>query len=122
MKNKRNKILLGVDLEEFDIPEEYGQFVPIEKKLHVSLDGLIPLYQLLASHGLKATFFTTAYWAVHFPDWIRELGKRHEIASHSFYHSSFNKEDLALSRKVLHHISGQEITGLRMPRMKKADA
>lgn len=121
MKNKQNRILLGIDLEEFDVPEEYGQQVKLQTKLNVTLHGLIPLYDLLHKHDIKATFFTTAFWASHFPEWIKELAKKHEIASHTYYHNSFKIEDLFTSRKLLQQISGQQVSGLRMPRMKNLD-
>lgn len=111
------KILFSIDLEEFDIPEEYGQQLPLKEKLRVSYPGMKSLQQLMASHKVKATIFTTAFWAQHYPEYIRELAMQHEIASHTFYHNSFKTEDLESSRQVLSEISGQNVIGLRMPRM-----
>jgi peptidoglycan/xylan/chitin deacetylase (PgdA/CDA1 family) len=117
MALQRKKILFSVDLEEFDIPEEYGHAVPAEQKLQVSMLGMQKLDALMDKHGVRATIFTTAFWATQFPDYMKQLAAKHEIASHTFYHNSFKTEDLASSRKVLSDITEQEVVGLRMPRM-----
>lgn len=117
MALQAKKILFSVDLEEFDIPEEYGYTVPVEQKLQVSLLGMQKLERLMQKHGVSATIFTTAYWATQFPDYIKQLAQQHEIASHTYYHNSFETGDLLTSRQTLSEISGQDIIGLRMPRM-----
>ena len=117
----QKRILFGIDLEEFDIPEEYGAMLSSETKLNVTYQGLEVLQKILDTHNTRITFFTTAFWASHFPEKIKELAQKHEIASHSYYHDSFRIEDLSDSRKKLQQISGQEIHGLRMPRMKAVD-
>ncbi|MBS1771869.1 MAG: polysaccharide deacetylase family protein [Bacteroidetes bacterium] len=117
MKYNSKKILFSIDLEEFDIPEEYGEQVPLKQKLETSLEGLKKLEALLDKHNVRCTIFTTAFWASHYPQHIRALSEKHEIASHTYYHNSFKTEDLATSRKVLNEICGQEIAGIRMPRM-----
>jgi peptidoglycan/xylan/chitin deacetylase (PgdA/CDA1 family) len=114
----RKKILLGIDLEEFDIPEEYGQKIDLESKIMVSRVGLQNLLPILDSYHIPVTFFTTAFWAKQEPEIVLKLAARHEIASHTYYHNSFQKEDLQLSRIALSKISGTEVTGLRMPKMK----
>lgn len=115
-------ILLSFDIEEFDIPEEYGQKIDEQTQFEVSLKGLKLLIHLLDKLNIKATFFTTANFAIHNQAIIREISARHEIASHGFYHSSFKKEDLEKSRKVLEKIVETRVTGFRMARLKKIDA
>lgn len=117
MARQARKILFSVDLEEFDIPEEYGFSVPVEQKLEVSLRGMQKLDTLMDEHKVQATIFTTAFWALQFPGYMKELAAKHEIASHTFYHDRFNTEDLLSSRLTLTEISGQDVVGLRMPRM-----
>jgi len=53
-------VLLSFDVEEFDIPEEYGQILNEREKFRVSLKGLEPILQLLERLNIRATFFTTA--------------------------------------------------------------
>ncbi|RYZ19105.1 MAG: DUF3473 domain-containing protein [Chitinophagaceae bacterium] len=109
------QILLSFDVEEFDLPLEYGQSIPIEEQLRVGFAGLLALEPLLQE--VPATLFTTAYFASQYAPAIRGLAERHEIASHTYYHTRFETGDLAASRQLLQEVSGQEVTGLRMPRM-----
>lgn len=112
-------ILLSFDLEEFDIPEEYGQKVPNETKMNVSLEGLKKILMLLDELEIKATFFTTANFALHNKEIVKKASEKHEIASHGLYHSSFSDEDYKKSKIILEKIIHKKISGFRMPRLKK---
>lgn len=114
-------ILLSFDVEEFDIPLEYDQPIPDDEQMETGRLGLEALLPLLDAYKIQSTMFTTANYALHFPIAIKNMAQQHEIASHSFYHSSFKNEDLLQSKKVLEEIIGKKVTGLRMPRMKKVD-
>ncbi|HET6996161.1 MAG TPA: polysaccharide deacetylase family protein [Chitinophagaceae bacterium] len=116
--NKRKVILLSFDVEEFDMPLEYGQLMSIDDQLNKGYEGLVNIKQLLSFTNVPATLFTTANFANHFPGIIRDLSINHEIASHTFYHSFFKLAHLVESRTCLENITGKKITGLRMPRMK----
>ncbi len=111
-------ILLSFDLEEFDVPEDYGRSLDESLKFNVSSQGLDPVLALLDRLQVKATFFVTANFAIHHPSKLLEIAKKHEIASHGFYHSSFEIKDLAASKKALEAIVNQPITGFRMARLK----
>lgn len=115
------KILLSFDVEEFDTPLEYGKDLPFKDQLEYSHRGLLAVLKLLDREQIRATFFTTANFALRFPDLIKEISETHEIASHGYYHSSFKNEDLEISRKVLKKITGKEIYGYRMARMMPVD-
>ncbi|NJR50666.1 MAG: polysaccharide deacetylase family protein [Leptolyngbyaceae cyanobacterium CSU_1_3] len=110
-------ILLSFDLEEFDVPEEYGQAIDDSVKFKVSLQGLEPVLALLNRLNVRATFFITANFAIHHPSKMLEIAKNHEVASHGFYHSSFSTKDLADSKKALEDITSQAVTGFRMARL-----
>ncbi|MGP8216831.1 MAG: polysaccharide deacetylase family protein [Bacteroidia bacterium] len=112
-----NKILLSFDLEEFDIPEEFGQKLNEDEKIKVTLAGLAPLLDILDKHNIKATFYTTAFFAETKPEIIRKIAGKHEIASHGFYHSSFQPNDIAASKESLFKITGLPINGFRMARL-----
>lgn len=114
-------ILLSFDVEEFDVPEEYGQPLPESVKFTISRQGLEPILELLEQLNIRATFFTTAHFALHHPDLMRAIAQRHEIASHGFYHSSFAVADLEKSRQTLEAITHTPITGFRMARLQKVD-
>jgi peptidoglycan/xylan/chitin deacetylase (PgdA/CDA1 family) len=111
-------ILLGFDVEEFDMPFEYGKILPFTEQLSISTTGTLLILELLKSTGIKATFFCTANYADNQPDIIAKIvNEGHEIASHGYYHSDFKVEHLAQSRIKLQEISGTTITGFRMARM-----
>jgi peptidoglycan/xylan/chitin deacetylase (PgdA/CDA1 family) len=112
-------VLLSFDVEEFDMPLEYGFPISADEQMEVGKKGLDAIEPILQDAAITTTLFTTANFALHYPDAIRQSATRHEIASHTFYHSSFKDEHLAASKTKLEEISGQKVTGLRMPRMRK---
>jgi peptidoglycan/xylan/chitin deacetylase (PgdA/CDA1 family) len=114
-------ILLSFDIEEFDIPEEYGQPLESEIEFEISNRGLSKIISLIEKLDITATFFVTANFALHNPDTIREISKHHEIASHGFYHSQFCLEDLQKSKQTLEQITNTQITGFRMARLQPVD-
>ncbi len=112
-------ILLSFDVEEFDIPMEFGFSVPPTMQMKVGKNGLDAIKPIL--NEVPSTLFTTANFADHFPNEIKKLAEQHEIASHTYYHGSFEPCDLLNSRLKLEAITGKAVTGLRMPRMKPID-
>jgi peptidoglycan/xylan/chitin deacetylase (PgdA/CDA1 family) len=115
-------ILLGFDVEEFDMPFEYGKTLPFDEQLSISTTGTLLVLELLKLTGIKATFFCTANYAVNQPDIILKMVQNgHEIASHGYYHSNFKVEHLAQSKEKLEEISGTKISGYRMARMMPVD-
>ncbi len=119
---KKNKILLSFDIEEFDLPEEYGASISEDEKFEISCNGTIAILDVLRSNGVKATFFVTGVFAEKYPELIRQMvADNHEIASHGMNHSFFETAHLSQSRSVLEQISGQRITGFRMARLAEVD-
>ncbi|MEO8762590.1 MAG: polysaccharide deacetylase family protein [Bacteroidia bacterium] len=116
MKQK-STICITFDLEEFDLPLEYQQNITDEKQIEITTKGMDVLLPLLEKENISCTFFTTANYAQQKPELIKHISKLHEIASHSFFHSSFQKTDLKTSKEVLQNICGKEVVGFRMPRM-----
>ncbi|MBK9389466.1 MAG: DUF3473 domain-containing protein [Bacteroidetes bacterium] len=114
-------ILLTFDLEEFDLPLEFGCPISDEDQINISNNGLQKLTILLSKYNIPATFFTTAFYADKNKELIRNLSKNHEIASHSKYHSGFNETDPLNSKSDLEEIIGKQVSGFRMPRFKKID-
>lgn len=115
-------ILLGFDVEEFDMPFEYGKTIPFTEQLSISTTGTLLILELLKITGIKATFFCTANYGVNKPDVILKIvNEGHEIASHGYYHSDFKVEHLAQSKAKLEEIAGTEVTGFRMARMMPVD-
>ncbi len=122
MREHKKTILLSFDVEEFDLPLEYGINFPLAEQMAVAKEGLENIDKILMDKIISCTLFTTANFARQFPEKIASLSGDHEIASHTFYHSSFSREDLLHSRQVLENIISKKVFGLRVPRMKKIDA
>lgn len=110
------RILLTFDVEEFDIPMEYNIPIDLSLQLEIGKRGLDAIEPIL--NEVPTTLFTTANFADHFANDIQRLAASHEIASHTYYHGSFDEQDLLLSRLRLEEITGKPVTGLRMPRMR----
>ncbi len=116
------KILLSFDVEEFDLPLEYKQKISIEEQLETGYKGLMEIKSITDLPHTHLTLFTTAFFADHFPDDIKVLSEKHEVASHTYFHSTFKPEDLKKSKEKLESITKKPVYGLRMPRMKFINA
>lgn len=110
--------MLSFDIEEFDMPIEYGKEISFEDQIRISSEGTEVILDILHTHGIQATFFSTVTFAHHATDLIhRIINEGHELASHGYFHSRFENEHLRTSKLELERISGQQIMGFRMPRM-----
>ena len=119
---KTPKLLLSFDIEEFDLPEEYGAAISADDKFEISRKGTAAILDLLRETGTKATFFTTGEFAIRYPELILQMAAdRHEVASHGMNHTTFEVADLQKSKAVLEEISGQAVTGFRMARLAPVD-
>ncbi len=114
-------ILMSFDLEEFDIPEEYGQTLDKVTQFMISRQGVEALLEVLDRLQIRVTFFITANFALHHPALIHRIAQDHEVASHGFYHSQFELTDLEKSRITLSEICGNSIRGFRMARLQPID-
>src|SRR5687768_2868744 len=116
-------ILLSYDVEEFDMPMEYGGQLGLEEQLAISTRGLTQLIELLRKYNIKCTFYCTAQYALHRKELLQSLHKEgFEIASHGYYHSQFEVKDLKTSREVLEYVIQHPVYGYRMARMKPLEA
>ncbi len=81
------------------------------------------ILELLAQHGIKATFFTLGWAAERYPAVIRRLvDSGHELACHSYWHKRASSQDRAEfvaeitdTKKLLEDIAGMAVTGYRAP-------
>ncbi len=111
-------ILLSFDIEEFDMPFEYGKEISLEEQMSISIQGTTTILDLLQKYQIKATFFSTVIFAQNTPlIMARIVNEGHEVASHSYYHSDFKVAHLLESRLKLQEITATEVIGYRMPRM-----
>ncbi|MBD1366026.1 polysaccharide deacetylase family protein [Mucilaginibacter sp. ZT4R22] len=115
-------ILLSFDIEEFDMPLEYGKTISFDEQIAISTAGTEVILAMLQKQQVKATFFCTATFALARPQLIKRMvADGHEVASHGYYHSEFEPAHLLSSKLVLEGITGQPVTGYRMARMMPVD-
>lgn len=121
MQAKNHFILLTFDVEEFDTPLEYNYKIDLPEQMKIGKLGLDAITPIISTNKIASTLYTTANFADHFPNEIQALAQKHEIASHTFYHTTFEEKDLLNSKLKLEEITGKKVIGLRMPRMQKVD-
>ncbi|PST81600.1 polysaccharide deacetylase [Pedobacter yulinensis] len=115
-------ILLSFDIEEFDMPFEYGRNISFADQIAISRQGTMAILDILEKHAVKATFYCTVIFAREIPDLLERIAAAgHELASHGFYHSDFKPEHLRESKLELERLSGQPVAGYRMARMMPVD-
>ncbi|MCQ2378396.1 MAG: polysaccharide deacetylase family protein [Victivallaceae bacterium] len=118
MRHCTADLLLSFDIEEFDLPEEFGVPVAENDRMAVSVSGTERILNVLREKNVRATFFVTAFFAERAPELVaRMVAQGHEIASHGLHHSGFEVGHLARSKKILETISGREVVGFRMARL-----
>lgn len=115
--------LLSFDVEQFDIPTEYGIEIDVEKQFEIGRAGLATVLELLDKHDAPATFFITAEFAQRYTRLVRSIVERgrHEIASHGYTHGDLEEGHLKQSRQVLQDITGERVRGFRRARMAETD-
>lgn len=118
--SRNAKILLSFDVEEFDLPEEFGVAVSPDDRAGVSADGMDRVLSVLDRFPhVRVTFFTTVNFAQMNPEIFKRMcgNGRHEIASHGVSHSTFEPGDLAASKKALEELSGRAVVSFRPARL-----
>lgn len=115
------RILLTFDAEEFDLPRDFGKNISDEEAYKVGLEGLKEILKIL---DVKATFFFSAKFAEANKEFVKEIGKKHEIGLHCLEHKdrynelsseeSFKK--LKKGKEIIEKIIGKEVKGFRAPR------
>lgn len=118
--SKQRSILVSFDVEEFDMPLEYQHNISVAEQMRVGYEGLERTMAIVDAYPqVEGTFFTTANFASQFPDAIKAISRKHEIASHTYFHTDYSTEHLLQSREKLEAITEKPVYGLRMPRMRQ---
>ena len=118
----KQTILLGFDIEEFDLPLENNGEISFDEQLNTSETGANRLLDLLAKNNIKATFFCTVNFVKNRPEVLKRIVKEgHEVASHGCYHHEFSPGDYKKSKNELDLLSGGNVVGFRMARMQAVD-
>lgn len=118
------EILLTFDIEEFDLPLEFGVKITDEEQFETSRIGTEKILELLNKNNVKATFFISAKFASKYPGLIKKISEKHEIGLHCLEHKdnySKMKSDDALAKikkgkEILEKIIERKISGFRAPR------
>ena len=114
------KILLTFDIEEFDLANQFKNYLSEDQEFEVSKTGFLSIRELLEKYQIKATFFTTTNFANKYPQLIKSVASgEHEIASHGYSHSddySKNISRISQSKKEIEKITKTKIKGFRAPR------
>jgi peptidoglycan/xylan/chitin deacetylase (PgdA/CDA1 family) len=119
---KNKTILLTFDVEEFDTALLHRIPLTMQQQMNVGQEGLLNVISMLnAVNNPPSTFYTTANFADFHPETIREIAQKHEIASHTYYHTTFKEEDVLKSKLRLEEIIEKPIFGFRMPNMASFD-
>jgi peptidoglycan/xylan/chitin deacetylase (PgdA/CDA1 family) len=117
-----NTVCLTFDVEEFDVPLEYGHWIPADEQDGVAATGLRAVLRLLDELALPATLFCTALFAERHAELIRRAATAHEIASHGVRHLGLEPGDARRSRERLERLVGGSVVGFRAPRMARLGA
>ena len=115
---KQPTILLTFDVEEFDLPLEFKEEITLNRQMEIGKEGLDVITNVINEHAVACTLFTTGSFAKTYPEVVKDLSAKHEIASHALFHSTFKTTDLLESKLLLQDITGKQVEGFRMPRMK----
>ncbi len=111
------QILLTFDVEEFDIPNEYGAQLSMTEQLKIGTEGLHIVQQMLLSLDIPTTLFTTGLFAENNVSLIQQLSKKNEIASHGYAHGDADESLILQSKQILESITQDKVYGYRSPRM-----
>ncbi len=113
-----------IDVEEHFQVSAFERQVPetawdgLESRVEGNVDRLL---DLLARHGVTATFFTLGWLAERRPAMVRRIvADGHELASHGYAHVRVNtqspdafREDVRRTKAILEDVSGQAVLGYR---------
>ena len=100
------------------MPREHGVELPMAEQVRISVAGSHALLDVLKKYEVRATLFCTANFAQHAPEIIqRILSEGHELASHGYYHWTFEPADLKKSKDALEALAGVPVRGYRQARM-----
>ena len=117
--------ILTIDLEDWfhilahsetERPEQWERF---ESRVERNTDRIL---EALDQRNLRATFFVLGWIAERFPELVKRVGEKHELACHSYSHQLLYKqsrkefaEDLKRCISTIEQVSGQKLRIYRAP-------
>ena len=121
---KIKNILLTFDVEEFDLPAEFDQYISEDEQFGISRNGTEKILDILTENKIKATFFISAKFAENNKELIKKISKNHEIGLHCLDHKDNYLEmdegeiykRLKSGKEIIETITKTSIIGFRAPR------
>lgn len=105
-----------LDFDETARPEQWEKY---ESRIEKNTDRIL---ELLSKFNQRATFFCLGWVAQKYPELIRKISEKHEIACHSMNHQLIPTQteeefidDLKLSMSILENIIQKKVTIYRAP-------
>jgi hypothetical protein len=111
---KEDFLTICIDVEVFDLPNEFGAKISKDKMYEASMEGLKVLCKIIGDFDIKVTFFVTRDIARMFPKEVRLLAEDgHEIALHSLIEKRKNEnmvlKELVEQKTYIENIMGRRI-------------
>ena len=117
---------LTIDVEDYFQVSAFGPYIArssweeLPCRVEQNVDRIL---ELLAEHGVHATFFTLGWIAERYPQMVQRIvSGGHELASHGYAHDRASAldpgeffADVALAKAVLEDVAGTEVQGYRAP-------
>lgn len=117
--------ILTFDIEEwfhildFDATRTETDWAKYEVRIHKNVDRIL---SILDETNTKATFFIIGWIAKTYPDVVKRIAERYEVASHTMSHQlvwqqspQVFRKDVEDSVKLLEDITGKKVTKFRAP-------
>lgn len=86
------------------MPLEYSNNIDLSEQLNISLLGLEKVISILNKYDIASTIYCTSIFAKNNQDLIKKLSETHEIASHTYKHSKYDKGDAEKSKIIIENI------------------
>jgi peptidoglycan/xylan/chitin deacetylase (PgdA/CDA1 family) len=124
-------LLLTFDVEEFDLPVEWGRPVSLATQIDVTVRGLARILPVLERHRVHATFFATGVFARARGDLLSALSDAgHEVAVHGLAHQDdYGRMDAATAvdrlrtaRRLVESAVERSASGIRTPHLRPCPA
>ncbi|MBF0105403.1 MAG: DUF3473 domain-containing protein [Deltaproteobacteria bacterium] len=122
------KLIFSIDLEEFDLPEEFSVPLTEDEQSYIGVQGADRVIKWAESNNFALTWYTTAAFALKNPDLIEKITSRNdEIALHGSRHNDNYslmsdqkiQETLSLAKKNVESLTKKKVMGFRAPRFQK---
>lgn len=117
---------LTIDVEDYFQVSAFARYIPRDQweqrecRVERNVERIL---QMLATHQVRATFFTLGWIADRYPQMVRRISELgHEVASHGYAHERASDldagsfaADVSRAKKTLEDVAGVAVNGYRAP-------